>query len=121
MKKLLLAAFLSLLAAGCVSGRNRSMGYGYFVTDDGFAGCAFRYGYYPYYDPYPSGLLNPARMDIVLVHQPRVPQLVDRDVAWPNASAGGNGIDAVASSQGERAAVTTAAPPPPTRVVAPRS
>lgn len=122
MKKLLLAASLSLLAAGCASGRD-SMGYGYILTDDGLDGCAFRYGYYPYYDPYPSGGFNPARMDIALVERLRVPRPIDRNLPWPDASPRGDGIaySSDVYQQNERAAVSTAAPPPPTRVVEPRS
>jgi hypothetical protein len=121
MKKLLQVASLSLLAAGCMSGRSdSSLGYGYFVTNDGYDGCAFRYGYYPYYDAYASGPLNAARMEIVRIDRPRVPHLIDRGGPWPN-TASGDGTYSTAYQQSDRSTVTTAPPPPPTRVVEPRS
>src|SRR5580765_1211089 len=106
MKKLLLLAALALSAAGCVSGRSNS-GYGYFVTDDGFDGCAFRYGYYPYYDPYPSGALSPARMEIVRVNRVHMPVPIDRGAPWQNAGSR-EGISAVASETNDRGPVITA-------------
>jgi len=125
MRKLFLLAAAASLAAGCASAPGGSMGYYY--TDDGLPGCAFRYGYYPYYDA--SGPAAVARMDIARVERIAIPRRIDRG-GWTSADrpsvarSGGWGPTADSGSAGvvsERSTVMPAAPPPAPRVVAPRS
>ena len=125
MKKVALAAALAVLAAG---GLGCSSGYssmGYLVTDDGLPGCAFRYGYYPYYDASGGGKI--ARMDILRAERLRVPRTVNRDDGLADrldarSSAAGDAPEAGAASSlvADRAPIAPPAPPPPPRVVAPR-
>jgi len=125
MRGLLFLAAAVTLAAGCETSRGSSMGYYY--TDDGLPGCAFRYGYHPYYDS--SGPAPNARMDIARVERIALPRLIDRGGSGvfvdgaPRLSLGG---DANGASPGsvvvDRSAVMPPAPAPPApRVVGPRS
>lgn len=123
MRKLLfLAAAVTL--AGCASPRGDSMGYYY--VDDGLPGCAFRYGYYPYYDA--SGPINTARMDIDRVERIPIPRLIDRGGSgvFFDGAPRPSGGDASGASPApvvvvDRFAVMPPAPPPAPRVVEPRS
>ncbi|HEY7111521.1 MAG TPA: hypothetical protein VIA45_01195 [Thermoanaerobaculia bacterium] len=124
MRKLLLLAAAAVLAAGCASAPGGSMGYYY--TDDGLPGCAFRYGYYPSYDA--GGPSKAARLDIARVERVEIPRVIGRD--WASAdrtysSSGGWGNPADATAAGtvssDRSVIAPAAPPPAPRIVAPRT
>ena len=126
MRKLLLLAAAAALASGCASAPGGSMGYYY--TDDGLPGCAFRYDYYPYYDA--SGPARAARLDIERVERVTVPRPVVRD-DWLSAdrthpSSGGSGNPTestaiVGSVSSDRSVMMPSAPPAAPRVVQPRS
>jgi hypothetical protein len=124
MRKLVFAAGLALLAAGCVS-ESRYSSMGYMVTDDGYEGCAFRYGYYPYYDA--SGTATAARMEIVRVERLRLPRPIERtdDYAWasrpPSSGQTSGGTADQSSVMVDRSPISAPAPPPAPRVVGPRS
>ena len=124
MRKLLFLAAAATLAAGCETSRGSSMGYYY--TDDGLPGCAFRYDYYPYYDS--SGPAPTARMDIARVERVAIPRSIDRSDIWNGdgmmgPSGGGNTAgEQPAAAMSDRSAVMPPAPGPPApRVVGPRS
>jgi len=127
LRKLLILAAAAALAAGCETSRGSSMGYYY--TDDGLPGCAFRYGYYTSYDA--SGPAMAARMDIGRVERIAVPRLIDRGpgLFLVGASRPPSGGDSSAgASPGSVVVVDNrppisppAAPSPAPRVVAPRS
>ncbi|HTO87426.1 MAG TPA: hypothetical protein VMR54_07835 [Thermoanaerobaculia bacterium] len=117
----ILAAAIACLAAGCAS----RAGYGddemgYYVTDDGVAGCEFVYSFCPYYNPYAPV----ARLEIVRIERPRVPRTVDRpDDPWtPFTSSGGaSSSPDMGVVYSDRMSVAPAPPPPAPRVVEPRS
>ena len=123
MTKRILAAALACLAVGCASRR----GYddypmGYFVTDDGVAGCEFVYSFYPYDNPYPPASF--ARLEIVRVERPRVPRTVDRPGnPWApfTSSGGGSSPTDMSVVYSDRMSVAPPPPPPAPRVVEPRS
>jgi hypothetical protein len=121
MTKRILAAAIACLAVGCAS----RAGYdeypmGYFVTDDGAAGCEFVYSFYPYYNPYAPV----ARLEIVRIERPHVPRTVDRpDNPWTpfTSSGGGSSPPDMGIVYSDRMPVAPAPAPPPPRVVEPRS
>jgi hypothetical protein len=126
MRKVVLAAALAVLAAGGIGCSSGYSSMGYLVTDDGLPGCAFRYGYYPYYDA--SGAGKIARMDVLRVERLRFPRIVNRDndslADRLNAGSSNPGaspeVGGKSSPVVDRAPILPAAPPPPPRVVAPR-
>lgn len=128
MKRLALAAALAGLVAGATGcGSSGYSSTGYYVTDDGLPGCAFRYGYYPCYDA--SGASRSARMEIDRVERRRLPRRIDRtdyclaDRLNGGAQASVSPGDPAGSGSivADRAPIAPPAPPPPPRVVAPRS
>jgi hypothetical protein len=122
MKKVLFLAAAVALTAGCETSRGSSMGYYY--TDDGLPGCAFRYGYYPYYDS--SGPAPTARMDIARVERVAIPRMIDRNgpggfSGWTSPPPAGSG-ELSAAAIADRSAILPPAPAPAApRVVGPRS
>ena len=82
MKKLLLAASLSLLAAGCVVRTKRFDGLRLHSSPTtGSTDARFGTATTPTTTRTLRSVLNPARMDIVLVERLRVPRPIDRDAA----------------------------------------
>ena len=124
MSKPVLAAALIVLGAGGIGCSSGYSSMGYLVTDDGLPGCAFRYGYYPYYDA--TGAERIARMDVLRVERLRLPRTINRDddslADRLSASAAGYPPEAGGASSlvADRAPIAPPAPPPPPRVVAPR-
>lgn len=118
MSKRILAAAIACLAVGCAS-RGGYEPMGYYVTDDGVAGCEFVYSFYPYYNPYAPV----ARLEIVRIERPHVPRTVDRpDNPWtPFTSSGGGSSSPGGVVSSDRMSVAPAPAPPAPRVVEPRS
>jgi hypothetical protein len=120
MTKRILAAAVACLGVGCASrAAYDEYPMGYYVTDDGVAGCEFVYAFYPYYNPYAAV----ARLDIVRVERPHVPRTVDRpdNPLTPFSSSGGGSSSSGGVVSSDRMSVAPAPPPPAPRVVEPRS
>jgi hypothetical protein len=126
MRRLLFLASALTLAAGCVTQPRYSMGY--YSTDDGLDGCAFRYSYYPYYD---AGAGSAARMNVDRLTRIAVPRTIDDrgpGLLFHGSLQPPPGADSAGASPGavtvvdNRSAILPASPAPAApRVVGPRS